>query len=225
LTSGLPYDVFGYLSGGVLATEILAWTSGTARATDVTLQDGRYCKSGDKTRLYLGSFYTTSTTTTEDSGGGTTSQVGGKRFLWNMYNRVRRTCAVKDTTNEWVYTTNTIRQANAAAGNKVELLIGLPGDSVEAALVGNVYLENSASAAAKVGVGVNSTTAFSGLVQAGFAKACTFDAPLSARHDYIPAIGYSYLAWLESGAGGTSCSFKGDSGDTRQSGLTVVGQF
>ena len=67
LTSGKPYDVFAYLSSGVLALEMLAWTNDTTRATAITIQDGRYCKSGDKTRLYLGTFYTTATTTTEDS--------------------------------------------------------------------------------------------------------------------------------------------------------------
>lgn len=80
ITSGLPYDVFGYLSGGALALELLAWTDNANRATAITLQDGQYCKSGDHTRLYLGSFYTTSTTTTEDS--------EAKRFLWNMFNQV-----------------------------------------------------------------------------------------------------------------------------------------
>lgn len=82
LTSGLPYDVFGYLSAGALVLESLAWTNGTTRATAVTLQDGRYCKSGDKTRLLLGTFYTTATTTTEDS--------AKHRFLSNVYNKVER---------------------------------------------------------------------------------------------------------------------------------------
>ena len=39
LTSGKPYDVFGYISGGALALELLAWTNDTTRATAVTLQD------------------------------------------------------------------------------------------------------------------------------------------------------------------------------------------
>lgn len=84
LTSGKPYDVFAYLSSGALACEVLAWTNDTTRATAITIQDGRYCKSGDKTRLYLGTFYTTATTTTEDS--------AGKRYLWNAYNRAPKAC-------------------------------------------------------------------------------------------------------------------------------------
>lgn len=84
LSSGKPYDVFAYLSSGALACEVLVWTNDTTRATAITLQDGRYCKSGAKDRLYLGTFYTTATTTTEDS--------LAKRFLWNMYNRTPKAC-------------------------------------------------------------------------------------------------------------------------------------
>lgn len=224
LTSGLPYDVFGYLSSGALVLESLAWTNGTTRATAVTLQDGRYCKSGDKTRLYLGSFYTTSTTTTEDSAGGTTTQVGGKRFLWNMYNRVQRNAAVIDTTDSWSYTTNTIRQANAAAGNKVEVMLGLAAQ-VEADVRAAIYVHDNSAAAAKVSVGVDSTTAFSGVRAGAYnqnvgatagvysAFGCSFSQPLAA--------GYHYLAWCESGADGTS-TFLGDNGaDGQQSGMIV----
>lgn len=82
LTSGKPYDVFAYLSSGVLALEMLAWTNDTTRATAITIQDGRYCKSGDKTRLYLGTFYTTATTTTEDS--------AANRYVANFYNSVKK---------------------------------------------------------------------------------------------------------------------------------------
>lgn len=79
LTTLKLYDVFAYLSAGALALEVLVWTNGTTRATDVTLQDGRYCKSGDKTRLLLGTFYTISATTTHDS--------FDARYLGNVYNR------------------------------------------------------------------------------------------------------------------------------------------
>src|SRR5262249_17748543 len=60
LTAQTVHDVFCYLSAGVPTLERLAWSStGTSstRATGISLQDGRYCKVGDKTRLYLGTFY------------------------------------------------------------------------------------------------------------------------------------------------------------------------
>lgn len=103
LTSGLPYDVFGYLSAGQLVLEALAWTNGTTRATAVTLQDGRYCKSGDKTRLLLGTFYTTSTTTTEDS--------ASNRYVGNIYNKVPRRITSSSSASH-TYTTASYREWN-----------------------------------------------------------------------------------------------------------------
>ena len=217
LTASLPYDVFAYLSSGVLALELLAWTSDSARATAVTLQDGRYCKSGDKTRLYLGSFRTTSTTTTEDSRGGTTTQVGGRRFLWNMYNREERRASVIDTTSSWSYPTATVRQANAASGNKIEILLGL-ASPIRAILLGEALIYNNVSQVARCGVGVDSTTAFSGLVQSAFNNSTNGQYfPLSAIYASALAAGYHAVNWCEAGADG-NCSFIG-SGFGNQTGL------
>ena len=220
VTSGLPYDVFGYLNSGELVLEKAAWASATARVTAVSLQDGRYCKTGDKTRLYLGTFYTTSTTQTEDSEGGTTTQVGGKRFLWNAYNRVRRSIAVIDTTDSWSYTTDTIRQAGGAAGNKVELVIGLAEDAITADIVANCLVKSNASKYAKVGVGLDATNAFVGVRGLAGQVAASFSVvPIAARYQAVPAVGYHYLSWNEKGAD-SNCSFAGDYGaDGSQSGL------
>ena len=109
LTSGRPYDVFGYLSSGSLVLESLAWTNDTTRATAVTLQDGRYCKSGDKTRLLLGTFYTTSTTATADS--------ELTRYVGNVYNRVsKRLISSITSTYSHTYTTATWREWNNGTG-------------------------------------------------------------------------------------------------------------
>jgi len=116
LTSGKPYDVFSYLSGGALALESLAWTSDTARATAVTLQDGRYCKSGDKTRLLLGTFYTTATTTTEDS--------IAQRFLSNIYNQVSRQIRVSSTSAHSY--NGGYRYWNNSSANRIQLVISNP---------------------------------------------------------------------------------------------------
>ena len=224
LTSAKPYDVFGYLSSGALATELLAWTSDTTRATAVTLQDGRYCKSGAKDRLYLGTFYTTATTTTEDSGGFSTTNVGGKRFLWNMYNRVPRWMGVKDTTDSWSYLTNTIRQARATAGNKIELIVGQSEDVVCAVARGVVYIQSNGSVAAKSGVGIDSTTTFSGTVQGGYnSNNVALYAPVSGDYQGMLAVGYHYISWNESGSNAGTSTFLGDNaGDSQQTGLLAM---
>ncbi len=223
VTSGANYDVFAYLSAGALALEKLIWTNATTRATAVTLQDGRYCKSGDKTRLYLGTFRSTSTTETEDSAGGSTTQVGGKRFLWNMYNQVARSMSVIDTTDSWAYSTDTVRQANNSAGNKVEYVVGIEQSPVFAQVLSTVYLGNNVSRAAKVGVGVDSTTAFAGHRQGGFIVSATvtlYSAVGGAYRGY-PGIGYHYLAWCEKGALNTSTFLGDNAADGQQSGMSA----
>lgn len=135
LTSGKPYDVFGYLSGGALALELLAWTDDSTRATAVTIQDGRYCKSGDKTRLLLGTFYTTSTTTTADS--------ESYRYLSNVYNQVCKRL-VNSSTSSHTYTTGSWREWNGGTGiNKCNFVSALPLNTVPCSL--NVNMQISAA--------------------------------------------------------------------------------
>lgn len=222
LTSGKLYDVFAFNSGGTPALELsAAWTSDTARADALTLQNGVYVKSGATTRRYLGTFRTTSTTTTEDSGGGTTTQVGGRRFVWNCYHRIRRPMKVIDTTSSWAYGTNTLRQANAASGNKVEYIAGLNEEQVTAVLAAGFDGVSNTSLSAKVGIGLDSTTAFKTMAGSSF----NGGAGLTFFHITVPyaemaGLGYHYLAWLERGAGGTTSTFLG-SNDNMQSGLAA----
>ena len=98
LTSGANYDVFLYNNAGTLTLESLVWSTNTARATALALQDGVYVKSGATTRRYLGTFRTTSTTTTEDS--------LQNRFVWNLNNPVER-LLYKNTYPTYAYTGHT----------------------------------------------------------------------------------------------------------------------
>jgi hypothetical protein len=178
-------------------------------------------KSGATTRRYLGTIRTTGTTTTEDSGGGTTTQVGGKRFVWNLYNQTIRALSVIDTTDSWTYATATWRQANGATGNKVEFVVGLAGGWVQARVVAGAFLNNS-SGAASAGVGVDSTTAPSGLRGVAYALSSNGLTIVSTYDGAIPA-GYHYLAWIEVGATANTALFLGDNAGTAvQSGLTAV---
>jgi hypothetical protein len=93
LTAGKLYDIFAYNNSGAIAFDApLAWTSDTARATALTLQNGIYVKNGATTRRYLGTFRSISTTQTCDTSVGdvvNTNSVTG-RLLYNHYNRVRK---------------------------------------------------------------------------------------------------------------------------------------
>lgn len=201
VTSGLPYDVFGYDSSGTLALEKLAWTNGTTRATALTRQNGVWCKTGALTRRYLGTFYTTSTTATEDS--------RNKRFVFNADNRVLRVLWKSEATLSWTYGTATIRQANGAATNQVEVIVGLAEEPVEICL--QVDTEATANhPLAIIGIGENSVTAWRSTQQAdGITDPpAATRAPLTAHLIAVPAVGYSYYSWLEY-AGGSTQTFYG----------------
>lgn len=148
LTSGKPYDVFGYISGGALALESLVWTDDTTRATAVTLQDGRYCKSGDKTRLLLGTFYTTSTTTTEDS--------GANRYVSNAYNQQTRKLNYATGDSGHTYGSTTIRAYNNSTANRVSFMATLP--VCASAVIGGIIAAAVANATGDLFAGVDSTT-------------------------------------------------------------------
>jgi hypothetical protein len=151
VTSGLPYDVFGYLSSGALVLEKLAWTNATTRAVAVSLQDGRYCKTGDKTRFLLGTFATTSTTTTEDS--------AQKRLVWNLYNKVEKNLnlVTNDTGHTW--STVGIRAYSGNSAIYVSVCIGL-GASIVVFCGG--YLQSSGANIAQLGWGIDTTSLMDG---------------------------------------------------------------
>lgn len=151
LTSGRPYDVFAYLSSGSLALELLAWTNDTTRATAVTLQDGRYCKSGDKTRLLLGSFYTRSTTTTEDS--------EEYRYVSNVYNQEPRRLYKDAGSSSHTYASGTVRQYNGGTGDMSLKMMMATSSVVEVSLA--IVISNSASGTgSRVTLGWNDTTSY-----------------------------------------------------------------
>jgi hypothetical protein len=229
-TSGNNYDVFMYDNSGTLTLELsAAWTNDTTRANALGTVNNITVGGGTpaNTRRWLGVIRASGANVTEDSAGGSTTQVGGKRYVWNAYNQVRRDLKVIDTTNSWTYTTNTIRQANAASGNKVEYVTGDAASFIEANIHGVIYLEQNSVNAAKVGVGIDSTTTFSGLVQGGYNQDTTglggapagIYAPIFGTYSGQPGLGYHALNWNEKGADGSSIFLGDNGGDSQQSGL------
>lgn len=220
LTNALPYDVFIYDNAGTLTLEFTAWTNDTTRATALVLQNGVYVKTGATTRRYLGTFRTTSTTTTEDSYGGA-HQAGGKRFLWNAYNRVQRHIGVIDTTDNWSYTTATFRQANGNAGNQVACVIGLSEDLVSA-MARSGYANNSVTAAFSNGIGIDSVNTNSALVLGGAILATGYAIAPAEYKGYL-SVGYHYIAWLEISQATGTTFWIGDTGVTYvQAGMLVT---
>ena len=173
--------------------------SSRIRGTAVTYQDGRLCKSGDKTRLLLGSFMPDSTTTVEDSKGGVTSQLGGKRRLFNLYNQCDRSLIVVDTTDNWAAVAG-LRFANGNAGNQVEAFIGWAESDIWAEARATLGLSSS-SVAGFVGVCVNDGSTFAGRT-VGIYNSNASTMNLTGAGDYAgPAkTGHNTIAWFEKAA-------------------------
>lgn len=157
LTSGRPYDVYGYLSGGALVLESLSWTNDTTRATAVTPQDGRYCKSGDKTRLLLGTFYTTATTTTEDS--------LARRYLCNVYNAIpRRFYATTAATYAHTYTTGAWREwNNGTNAQRINFVASIPNVTLTALMAASLTKVASTGRVGYVNIGYDAVDGTSNL--------------------------------------------------------------
>lgn len=184
------YDVFVYNNAGVLTLELTAWTNDTTRATALTLQDGVYVKTGATTRRYLGSFRTVASGQTEDS--------LTKRFVWNYYNRVERPLRRLESTSSWTYTSATWRQANAAAANQVEVVIGVAEVTVDVRIL--ALAQNAVGITVHVAVGEDTTagptTGNIGMASATIGSSPTI-AQITAVFRKMPAVGYHYYAWLE----------------------------
>lgn len=214
LTSGKPYDVWCYDNSGVPTLEVLIWTDDTTRATALALQNGVYVKSGATTRRYLGSIYASGTNTTEDS--------LAKRYVWNYYNRVVRPMKAIDTTDTWIYTTATLRQARATATNQLDYIQGVVEDAVSAEVIANWSNDSVAGTmSVSVGVGVDSTSVQSASFYTNDVNYGTnFRTSTRATYRGFPGVGRHKLVWLEySDAAGTT-TWKGDNGGTMQSGIS-----
>ncbi len=194
LTSSRPYDVFGYLSSGVLALESLAWTNDTTRATAVTLQDGRYCKSGDKTRLLLGTFYTTSTTATADA--------LANRYLSNAYNLVPRRFYGNSSASH-TYTTGSWREWNAGtSATRVRFVVALPGQSLQINFSVN-FTRGGAGVCGYTNLGYDATDGSANLVtNQGIGDAISVTTAGVAALQAAP--GAHYLAIVQFGVSGTT---------------------
>lgn len=221
LTSGSVYDVFMYSNAGTPTLETLVWTNTTTRATAV-VQDsdtGHYIKSGDATRLYLGTIYATGSNQTEDS--------AARRMVWNMYNRVNRALYATDATNSWTYGTATWRGANgltsaSASGTtlKFDFVIGLAGESADVSY--QVVATTSTLSTLQIGMAMDSTTT-PDLMTRTTTPAATYVYGHALRKNYTPAIGFHYAAGMEIGDGTNTSTFYGDNGGTVPQ-ATLVGR-
>ena len=199
LSSGFNYDVFIYSNAGTLTLAASVWTSNTARATAISLQNGVYVKTSDKSYRYLGTFRTTATTTTEDS--------LAKRFLYNSYNKFPRpmlgTCGYVDDNVQSAFTYLTSLGSygplNGGTSDKCEWVNGL---TETVFLSGCAFYSGGGTSTLAIGVGVDTTAGASFLV----AHNDTFGSMVYERGNsksFLFTAGYHYGS-LNGASGNTS---------------------
>ena len=206
LSSGFNYDVFIYSNAGTLTLAASVWTSDSARATAISLQDGVYVKTSDKSYRYLGTFRTTATTTTEDS--------EAKRFVYNVNNQVpRHSLGVLGYVNDNAAVTftlsslNTWVALNGGVGNKCEWVNGLTSTCM---LVGESFGVAGAAGYVIIGIGIDSTTNGDFIVlQSDNTATATFGR--GASKAYVFTLGYHFISLNGYTTGGTATIYKEDS--------------
>lgn len=224
VTSGKNYDVWDCYSSGTPTLSLsAAWTNDTTRADAVGAQDGFVVKSSDHTCLAVGVIRASGSNVTEDSVGNSTTQVGGKRFVWNGYVQLPTDIGVVDKTDSWDYSTGTWRQADGAAGNKVEYVTGGANTLAQCNVYSELLLVNSSLRASRVAVGPDSTTVPAGHFGQYYNGTGTgIINQVSATYAGRPGLGYHYIAWLEFGGDAPTSTFYGDSGGDIASGLSCT---
>lgn len=217
-TTVTMYDVFVDYNSGTPALAVTAWTNDTTRATALTTQDGVLVLTGTLGKRYVGSFRTTGVS-------GQTEDSVTKRFVWNYYNRVPRPVLKRESTATWEYSTATMRQANGAATNQVEIVNGF---AEEAIVISLQAMAGNATANVNLGVtiGEDSTTAGAAAVAGGQTVITSGEfGAMSATLCKQPAVGYHYYAWLESGGGSVTTTWYGSTLVTNGSANGLVGMW
>lgn len=217
------YDYFVWSNAGTpTLTRGPAWTNtstrsaGTALArtsgvllNSVSITNGPAANRG----TYVGTACSNGTATFDwINGAGASGGTAAVFSIWNMYNRDKMSTTVSDTGTGYTYTSATIRQARASAGNQISFVAGLQEDGFTATMVGQVNTVAASGATAMWGVGLNSTSTFAcgrTFGQAATAVVTVFGS--SAVCNLMPALGLNVISANEASEGVNANTFDNNS--------------
>jgi len=212
-TTSSMYDIFMYSDSGVPTME----GSLTTRTTELPYFEGRQIKTGDATRLYIGSVYIDAAGKCQD-----TTSLG---YVFNQYNDTQKCFKATDPTNSWTYTLATHRAANGNTTNGVGRVSVLVGSKKSSILAVHNYAARNASVGTFFagGIGINSTSVDSCVVKGyGICQVANIPNMVQSLYaGYLP-IGLNYIQSLEYSAAYGTTTWSGDEGTTEiQTGLVV----
>lgn len=128
--------------------------------------------------------------------------------VWNAYNRQPIVMQAGDPASQWTYNSSTIRPSNNSSGNSITVFTGLPEEQIstsfhQVVVFGGLSSSAQVIATWAVGIGWNSTTAFSGQAATNSLRvdASAIDAQLdtttSATYLNPPTLGINVATSLE----------------------------
>jgi hypothetical protein len=210
------YDMFVWNdSGTVRLSRGPLWTNDTTRSagTALVMVNGILLNSVSITNgpaasrgTYVGTIRTNSVAVGSHvfgaaASGGTAAFFG----VWNMYNRVAVGTVVTDSGTSYTYASSTIRQSRASAGNQIQFVSGLAEDSSSYTYSQRIDTAASSSNNALFGIGLDSTSAFTGLpVLVITNSAASFIAINTAAATIPPQIGVHTVSANEQSPSGTN---------------------
>jgi hypothetical protein len=121
-----------------------------------------------------------------------------------------------DTTDSWQYYSTTIREANASGVcgvSRVAFVIGVSEDLAQAVNYSMGASSTSTNYGQWIGIGLNSTTAFSNELKGREGK---FNSHYTGQFAFwrdVPPVGFNYLARLEAADSSAVMTFVGDGGN------------
>lgn len=178
------YDIFIYDNLGTLTLESLAWSSASARATDIVRQNGAYVKDGDPTKKYLGTFRTNSSAKTNDD--------FSRRYLWNEYHKISKNLYTDATGFTNTYSTQVWRPVrNNTTVGETRLAIAV-GRSTHLEIYSTYHCKSFYT-----GIGIDSTNTPTGLVGVNGSATANINA-VSKIYTEV-SDGYHFIQHLEYG--------------------------
>lgn len=198
LADTVPTDVFAYWTGSAVALELVNWTNSTTRATALALQDGVRVKSGDASRMLLGTIC--------GSGAGTCEDSLAKRYVQNYYNLVSKKLLIKESQATWSYNTAAYRPANNSTANQVKIVAALAEEMIEVEGA-TVSLWDGSGVGRGTAIGLDSTSVGSfDVFKSSYLTAYDSSFAFVAT---VPAAGYHFYQLLEIGPGSGTVTWNG----------------
>lgn len=242
--SGKLFDVFAFLSGGVVVIATgPAWSTSTARGTgagttQLTMLNGLWTntvaislkKDSTATQTsvsigqatYLGTLYATANGQTgmalkpSPSTGGTNNFLG----LYNAYNRVPILATCRDSTVSWTYATATWRSANGSVSNRISFVDGLQQSYVRGDYL--VYASNAiAGNSVYTGLNLDSSSSTPNFIAASQSATANNGMEFPVQESFSPVLGLHYIQAMEDSPNATTATFAANGFQSLTVGLSM----